>query len=151
MHQSNKKKYVAVAGSIYKYLATGEDTGGAYSVFEAFIPPRNPGPPPHIHKNEDEAFYILKGEFIIFIGDDVFRAGPGDFAFLPRGISHSFKSQSDEVGRFLAILNPSGFEKFFDEVGELVDDCNAPPPPPSEEHIRKIVEVAPKYGIQIIL
>lgn len=123
-----KNKSVAVAGSIYKYIATGEDTGGAYSLFEAIVPPRDPGPPPHIHKNEDEAFYILRGEFTISIGDDVFHAGPGDFAFLPRGISHSFKSQSDEVGKFLAIVSPSGFEKFFDAVGEPVADDNSLPP-----------------------
>lgn len=151
MHIINKKRCVAVAGSVYKYLATGEDTGGAYSVFETIIPPRDQGPPPHIHKNEDEAFYILKGEFIISIGDEVFRAVPGDFAYLPRGISHSFKSQSDEVGKLLAIVSPSGFEKFFDAVGEPVADENAIPPPPSEEHIRKIIEQAPKFGIQLIL
>lgn len=151
MHILNKKKCLAVAGAIYKFLATGEETGGAYTLFETIVPPNDPGPPPHIHKNEDEAFYILKGEFIISIGDEVFRAGPGDFAFLPRGISHSFKSQSGEVSKFLAIVSPSGFEKFFDAVGEPVADDTVLPPPPSEEHIRKIIEQAPKFGIQLIL
>ena len=151
MNPVNKKKSVAVAGSIYKYIATGEDTGGAYSLFEAIVPPGDPGPPLHIHKNEDEAFYILKGEFSISIGDDEFRAYPGDFAFLPRGISHSFKSNSEEVGRMLVIVNPSGFEKFFDAVGEPVEDDTVLPPPPSEEHIRKIIDEAPKFSIQLIL
>ena len=151
MNILNKNKYVAVAGAIYKYIATGEDTGGAYTLFETTVPPNDPGPPPHIHKNEDEAFYILKGEFIISIGDDVFKAGPGDFAYLPRGISHSFKSQSEEIGKFLAIVSPSGFEKFFDAVGEPVENDTVLPPPPSEDHIRKIINEAPKFGIQLIL
>lgn len=34
-----KHKSVAVVGTIYKYLATGEDTGGAYALFETFVPP----------------------------------------------------------------------------------------------------------------
>ncbi|MEW6144256.1 MAG: cupin domain-containing protein [Thermodesulfobacteriota bacterium] len=145
------KKSVAVAGSVYKYLATGEDTGGAYSLFEALVPPKDPGPPPHIHRNEDEAFYVLKGRFTIFSGDEEFRAEPGDFISLPRGISHSFRSDSDEAGRLLVIVSPSGFEKFFDAVGEPVTDDTKFPPPPSEEHIRKIIEEAPKFGIQLIL
>jgi mannose-6-phosphate isomerase-like protein (cupin superfamily) len=143
-------KSVAVAGSIYKYIATGEDTGGAYSLFEAIVPAKDPGPPPHIHKNEDEAFYVLEGEFTVSMGDEEFRARRGDFAFLPRGISHKFRSESDTVGRLLVIVNPSGFEKFFDAVGEHVEDDTVFPPP-SDEHIRKIIDEAPKFGIQLIL
>ena len=151
MNPIKKKKSVAVVGSIYKYLATGEDTGGAYSLFEALVPPKDPGPPPHIHRNEDEAFYVLEGEFSIFLGGEEFRAKPGDFISLPRGIVHSFRSDSDDVGRMLVIVSPSGFEKFFDAVGEPVDDDTIPPPPPSKEHIQKIIEEAPKYGIELIL
>jgi mannose-6-phosphate isomerase-like protein (cupin superfamily) len=70
MNPIKKKKSVAVVGSIYKYLATGEDTGGAYSLFEALVPPKDPGPPPHLHRNEDEAFYVLQGEFSIYLGGE---------------------------------------------------------------------------------
>lgn len=151
MNTTKKKKSVAVAGSVYKYLATGEDTGGAYSLFEALVPPNDPGPPPHIHRNEDEAFYVLEGEFSISLGDEEFRAGAGDFIFLPRGIRHSFKSNSDKAGRLLVIVNPSGFERFFDAVGEPVEDDTKFPPPPSEEHIKKIIEEAPGFGIELFL
>ncbi len=151
MNHVKKKKSVAVVGSIYKYLATGEDTQGAYSLFEALVPPKDPGPPPHIHRNEDEAFYVLRGEFSIFLGGEEFRAKPGDFISLPRGIRHSFRSDSDEIGRMLVIVSPSGFEKFFDAVGEPVDDDTIPPPPPSKEHIQKIIEEAPKFGIELFL
>jgi len=151
MNTVKKKKSVAVVGSVYKYLATGEDTGGAYSLFEALVPPKDPGPPPRIHKNEDEAFYVLKGELSVFLGSEEFRAKPGDFISLPRGIRHSFRSDSDKIGRILVIVSPSGFEKFFDAVGEPVDDDTIPPPPPSEEHIRKVIEEAPRFGIELIL
>jgi quercetin dioxygenase-like cupin family protein len=151
MNLVKKKKSVAVVGSVYKYLATGEDTGGEYSLFEALVPPKDPGPPPHIHKNEDEAFYVLEGEFSVFLGSEEFRAKPGDFISLPRGIRHSFRSDSDDVGRMLVIVSPSGFEKFFDAVGEPVDDDTIPPPPPSEEHIRKVIEEAPRFGIELFL
>lgn len=151
MNTMMKKKSVAVVGSVYTYLATGEDTGGAYSLFEALVPPKDPGPPPHLHRNEDEAFYVLRGEFSIFLGGEEFRAKPGDFISLPRGIRHSFRSDSDVVGRMLVIVSPSGFEKFFDAVGEPVEDDTKLPPPPSEEHIRKVIEEAPRFGIELFL
>ena len=35
-----------------------KQTGGAYFVMEALVPPGD-GPPPHVHRNEDEIFYIV--------------------------------------------------------------------------------------------
>lgn len=151
MNPIKKKKSVAVVGSIYKYLATGEDTGGAYSLFEALVPPGDPGPPPHIHRNEDEAFYVIEGQFSIVLGGEEFLAKPGDFISLPRGIAHSFRSDSDKIGRMLVIVSPSGFERFFDAVGEPVEDDTIPPPPPSKEHIQKVIEEAPRFGIELFL
>ena len=47
-----------VVGSVYAILAEGEQTGGQYTLVEAFVPPDG-GPPPHTHTREDEAFYLL--------------------------------------------------------------------------------------------
>jgi hypothetical protein len=47
----------------------------------AAIRPLDGGPE---HHQEDEAMYILKGEYEIQCGDQVIRATPGVFVFLPR-------------------------------------------------------------------
>ena len=151
MNHVKNKKSVAVVGSIYKYLATGEDTGGAYSLFEAIVPPKDPGPPPHIHRNEDEGFYIKQGEFIFSLDDKEFLVKQGEFIFLPRNIKHSVRNIADTVGMQIIIVTPSGLEKFFDAVGEPVEDETVLPPPPSEEHIRKVIEEAPRFGIELFL
>lgn len=151
MNPIKKHKSVAVVGTIYKYLATGEDTGGAYALFESLVPPNDPGPPPHLHKNEDEGFYILEGDFTFSLGDMEYHLRTGDFIFLPRGIRHSYRNNSDTVARQLVLVNPSGFQKFFDAVGEPVEDDTKLPPPPSNEHIQKIIEEAPKFGIELFL
>ena len=39
--------------------ATKEDTGGAYSMLEVNV--TGGGPPQHIHKAEEEGFYVLEG------------------------------------------------------------------------------------------
>jgi mannose-6-phosphate isomerase-like protein (cupin superfamily) len=50
-----------VVGDLYTILAAGEDTGGAFALIHALVPPQS-GPPPHLHHREDEAFYVLEGE-----------------------------------------------------------------------------------------
>ena len=50
-----------VMGARYTFKVNGVDSGGAYMMFEAEVPPA-PGPPPHLHTREDEMFYVLEGE-----------------------------------------------------------------------------------------
>ncbi len=45
-------------GDRYTFLVTGEESGGAYFVMEAWVPSGG-GPGPHIHTREDETFYVL--------------------------------------------------------------------------------------------
>ena len=43
--------------------------------------------------------------------------GPGAFAFLPRGIAHTFRVVGDRPARFLTIAAPGGLEGFFRDAG----------------------------------
>jgi mannose-6-phosphate isomerase-like protein (cupin superfamily) len=52
--------------------ATGESTGGTISVVEALAAP-DTSPPWHVHRYDDEMFYILEGAFLLKCGDDVFE------------------------------------------------------------------------------
>ena len=80
--------------------ARAEETGGAFGMIEALAPPGF-SPPLHIQHGEAEAFLILEGEVTFRCGEDTFRAGPGDFAFVPRHAPHSFvvegTAPADEV------------------------------------------------------
>jgi quercetin dioxygenase-like cupin family protein len=76
-------------GDLYRFLVTGEETGGAYFAMEAVVPPGG-GPPPHIHRNEDETFYVLEGEVEFLLGDRIVTGGAGDFVNVPRGTVHRF-------------------------------------------------------------
>ena len=59
---------VWVVGDHYTVKASGEDTGGGFALIEVLVPSQS-GPPPHIHRREDEAFYVLEGEFEVHIDD----------------------------------------------------------------------------------
>ena len=57
-----------------------------------------------------EAFYVLEGGLDIVCGGERHRGGPGAFAFLPRGIAHTFRVIGDRPARFLTIAVPGGLE-----------------------------------------
>ena len=46
-------------GDLYTFLVTRAESGGSYFTMEALVPPGG-GPPPHIHRNEDETFYVVE-------------------------------------------------------------------------------------------
>lgn len=136
-------------GERMTFLATGEDTGGAFFLAEVCVAPGG-GTPPHIHRREDETFQMLEGTLTIQAGEDTITARPGDFAFLPRGIAHSFKNTGEESARFLVLTTPAGLEGFFTEVFEPAVDRLATPPPVNEGLIVRAMAVAPKYGLELL-
>lgn len=151
MDLPRKYKTLSLGGHLYKFYAKGEDTGETYTVFEANIPPLDIGPPPHIHRNEDVAFYIIEGRFTFSLENSEIKAGPGDFIFLPRGQKHWLRSDSGEVGKMLVFASPAGFEKFYDATGTPVGDDTKMPPPPTHEELVKLIQEAPNFGIEMFL
>lgn len=99
--------------------ATGEQTGGLYTVAEIVSTPDGLVPL-HVHHREDEAFWVLDGEVTFSIGDEVFDAGPGSFAFGPRDVPHRYTVRTPSA-RMLMIFSPAGFEGFIRETSEPTD------------------------------
>lgn len=141
---------IAVVGDVYRFLATGEETGGKYAMWEAIVPPGG-GPPPHIHSREEESFYILEGEITFHVGDERIVATPGTFANMPVGSRHSFKNETDKTARMILSVAPAGLEQMFFEVGVPLKEGSAEALPPTKQEIEKLLAVAPNYGIEIKL
>jgi quercetin dioxygenase-like cupin family protein len=141
-------KMLWVVDELMTFKASGEDTGGAYSLTDSVVPPGG-GPPPHIHHREDEAFWVLEGELEVMVGEDTFRAGAGSFVHLPRDIAHGYENVGAGPARFLGLMVPAGLEKFFEEVGKPGTDLSSPPPF-EEEDLDKLLAVAPRYGVEIL-
>lgn len=128
-------------------LLTSEETGGAYSLFEIITPPHDPGPPPHTHTLEDEAFYVLEGEHAVVIDGRIARGGPGAWMFAPRNKPHSFSNDGDTPSRVLMFASPGGFEKFFEACGIPATGPGLPDTPPTQAQIDKILEEMPRFGM----
>ena len=137
------------AGGVYHFLATGAETGGAYFTFEAIEGP-GAGPPPHIHRLEQESFYIVDGRCTFYVGDQVIPATAGDFVTVPRDVVHYFRNESEDLLRMVITLVPAGMEHFFAEVLDPVDDPTAAPPSLSPQMVERMLAAAPKHGLEIL-
>src|SRR6187455_3124113 len=128
---------IAVVGDVYRFLATGDDTDGKYSLWEAIVPPGG-GPPPHVHSREEESFYILEGEITFTMGDKRIVASAGTFANMTVGTPHSFKNESSKPAKMLISVAPAGLEKMFFEIGVPLPDGSTTALPPTKEEIEKL-------------
>lgn len=136
-------------GTQMTFIATGKETGGAFFLAEMSVPPGG-GPPPHIHRREDESFRVLEGTLTIQVGGDTITASAGDFAYLPRGIAHAFKNTGKGTAKVLVMITPAGLEDYFAEIFTPVADAAAPPPPVSKELIARAIAASPKYGLELL-
>jgi len=91
-------------------------TEGRFTVLEGHMAPRLGGPPPHIHDAHDEAFYVLDGRMRFRIGEDERDVVAGEMAFASRQLVHGFMNPTDEPAVYLAVISPSGYEDYFEEV-----------------------------------
>jgi quercetin dioxygenase-like cupin family protein len=148
-HPPGHGRTFSAVGDKYTFLATGEQTGEAFTLAEAVVLPGG-GPPPHIHSREDESFYVLEGEVTFTVDGRDTVAQAGTFVQAPRDIPHAFKNHTSTTARMLILCVPAGFEKFMAEFATELPSRNAPPVPPAAEDIEKLIRLAPQYGITLL-
>ena len=99
----------------------GAESFGRFALVEE-TSPADGFVPPHRHRATDEIVYVLEGAYEITAGAEKLTIRAGDVVSIPRGTTHSLRNISDGPGRFLAIITPSGFERFFAEISRLGPD-----------------------------
>jgi uncharacterized protein YjlB len=102
----------------------------------------------HVHRNEDETFYVIAGEITVLVGDERIDLAGGDYAFAPRGVPHAYIVRSPDA-RMLTTISPGGLEELFIACGVPVTG-NEPPakevmPPPEE-----LIPLFASYGCDIV-
>jgi quercetin dioxygenase-like cupin family protein len=124
--------------TIYVKLGA-QDTEGKYSLVENVTEPGG-GPPLHVHHRENEGFYLLEGDYLFEADGNRFEGHAGDFVFVPRDISHSFKNIGSTSGTMLVTLEPGGLELFFEELAAITG-------PPDPDAVAPLFE---KYGLELL-
>ncbi len=129
-------------GSIgVRFMISGEEAGGDFSLVEHPLPPRALAAPLHRHNREDEYSYVLEGRMGALLGDEVLEAGPGDLVFKPRDEWHTFWNAGDETCRILEIIAPAGFEHFFEELVDMGGVLKAAP--------EEVAALSERYGLEM--
>lgn len=83
-------------------------------------------PIPHYHEGSDETVYGLSGMITWLVDGQEVVVGPGQSAFIPRGVVHGFSNRSGEAARFLSILTPGRLgPAYFQETADLVNSGHA--------------------------
>ena len=119
--------------------ASADESDGTITLLEADEPPHF-GPPMHIHHDSAEGFYVLDGEYNIFIEDEAFRCPAGSFIWVPAEMRHGF-SVGDVQSRKLNIYLPATMLGYFDELSESISNGVADPDVLDEIARRNAVEV----------
>ena len=105
-------------GHVFFKVST-EDSHGRLLVVEMTHHTKG-GPGRHFHYEQDEWFYVVEGEYVFEVGQELIRLKPGDSLYGPRKVPHVWTFAGDQPGRILFIFTPAGqMEAFFREPGKV--------------------------------
>jgi quercetin dioxygenase-like cupin family protein len=124
-----------------RILLRSEETGGHVSVIENTVAPRAKGPPLHKH-DFDEAFYLLEGELVFQIDDQLVTKREGDLVFAPRNVPHALTNRTDQPVRYVLVCTPAGLERSFARMA--AEQAGEEPPEWALQPIPEVTQVGPQ-------
>ena len=129
-------------GSPHLFKADASNSAGRFDFITASFAPMT-GPPLHLHREQDDSFYILEGALTIQVGEEVFDISPGDFLSVPPGVAHTFDNlhNGGEPVRAINIMTPGGLLDMFDQMADVE---------PGPSHDEAVRHVADHHGTEIL-
>src|SRR5882757_2376863 len=119
-------KEVTLAGQPMVFLVTGADTKHT-SMFDWTLP-AGFSTGLHVHRVQEETFYVLEGECRWQIGEQSVEAKTGTYVIIPPGVPHNIANASDKPARMIMTVSPPGHEQYFEELVKLVGRGGPPDP-----------------------
>lgn len=147
------------AGTHYHFLnhlatvkvRAGDSASGIGAV--EFAAPRGFGPPLHVHREEDELFYVLDGRvrFELDGGASVVHGERGACLLLPSEVPHTFCVES-ATARMLTVFagrrSAPSFDAFVETLGVPTDEPNLPTPVDIDPGV--VAEACARHGMQVL-
>jgi mannose-6-phosphate isomerase-like protein (cupin superfamily) len=133
---------VHVIGEDVTIKISSRDTGGAFAVFEGRTKPLG-GPPLHLHRDQDEWWYIVEGEYRFVVDGQEIYAGAGATVFAPRGSRHTFQNVGTAPGRTVTTVIPGGLDLFFEELEAIAPRGTVP-------DRAKMLPIFEKYHLELL-
>ena len=108
---------VTLGGQPMAFLVTGAATKHT-SMFDWTIP-AGFATGEHVHRVQEETFYVLEGDCEWWVGGERIQAASGTFLFVPPGVPHNITNVSDKPARVLMTVSPPGHERYFVELAKM--------------------------------
>ena len=121
---------------------SGERTRGTLALVEFAAQGAFHSPPPHLHREHEEGFYVLEGELELTAGTETIRAQPGTFVMVPIGVAHTFGNATSAPVRFLCTLSPDHYVHYFEEVAPVYA-AGAPDP-------KAVAAIMARYATEVV-
>lgn len=80
--------------------------------------------PLHLHRNDDEGWYVLEGKLAVRVGNDVVEAHAGSGVLVPRGTAHTYWNAGTGLLRYLLIMTPNIY-RLIQDIHALTDRSSA--------------------------
>ena len=74
--------------------------------------------PLHVHHEDDEAWYVLRGTLGFRLGDEEVEAGPGSAVLARRGTPHTYRNAGTAEAEYLLVMPP--------RIAALIEAIHAP-------------------------
>ena len=71
----------------------------------------------HVHRSDDEAWYVLSGRLGFQVGDVTREVGAGESILVERGTPHSYWNAVAEPTRYLLVMTP--------RIHKLIEDLHS--------------------------
>jgi mannose-6-phosphate isomerase-like protein (cupin superfamily) len=123
-------------------LATSAQTSGEFTLLQTQDEPPGFGPPLHLHHDAAEAFFVLEGDYLMFLEDKQTLCSPGSFVYVPRVTPHTFKVVSEGPGRKLNLFSPAAMTEFFEALAGAEAAGSATP--------ERLDEIATRCDMEIL-
>jgi quercetin dioxygenase-like cupin family protein len=122
-------------------LLRSEESGGHVSVIDNVERPRAKGP--YLHKHDfDEAFYMIEGELVFQVDDQLVTKRKGDLAFAPRNVPHALTNRTDEAAHYVLVCTPAGLERSFARMA--AEAAGEEPPEWALQPIPEVTQIGPQ-------
>jgi mannose-6-phosphate isomerase-like protein (cupin superfamily) len=102
------------------FKADGAESDGMHCFTEWELAADETGPPPHVHREHQEAFFVTEGTVTFTAGEESYEAPAGSFILIPAGIAHKFSNPTDRPARCVNVWLPGGFEPYFKQMTALM-------------------------------
>ena len=142
-NQDRYQEELFIMGGKFDCKVSSKDTDGDLLIYDTVRHSKG-GPAMHLHYHQDEWFYVIKGEFMVQVGEEKFRLTAGDSAFAPRTVPHAFANITEGEGQMLVLFQPAGsMEDFFAQMAKIGKEV-----PKNQEETLK--ELWAKHGMKIV-